>query len=232
MKKYTSYFDIISYIVKSIVFYYSFLILMVYNLPIFIMDNYICYYEYSLCSIITPLFNKLYKSPIYYILYIYILNYKLNNSLVTLLDEDSAPTHPYTTLLYATAYLSMVILNYICYLTIPLLSIIPNTISYGLNLSQIIYVFIDNKEYNYSNIIYFYNSNYVFFNSITFLYSIIEYTFLQYYNLELIGFFLLLTFSFPFLISYNYSKKIVDINLFLPFEIFIHKLCLLYVSFL
>lgn len=220
----SSYYDIITLLEKKSVFSYSLFILLLYNLPFCIFNKYICTIDNTLCSVLTTGFYTLYATPTYYILYIYILNYKLNNEFLYMFDIDNTPSHPYSTLLCFLVYISCGIVTQLCYTTIPFLSIIPNTLSYSLHLSQIAYSCIDNKDYKYNSVVSFFNSNIVYFNTIAGIYSIFEYTILRYYYLELLGFFLLIIFSFPFLIRRDYSIKKTNLNVFYHFEMIVSEI--------
>ena len=201
-KEYSGILDIFSKIILLRIFYMSFIIFFFYNLPLILAYQLLLNGEpLFLKSWLYTLFNIFYKSPVYLSLYFY-----TNKELQEILKNhkgDNSPTHTISTITINISYLLLYV-GY--YLITGTLSLIPMSIIYSLYISQLSYTFIDNLDYKFNNPITFYNSNYIFFCFLGFIYSYIEYFYLNYYNLEIVGLFLYILIAFPILITYRYKN--------------------------
>jgi len=209
ISNYSNTFDIFSKIVILKLFYTTFTIYLLYNLPLI--------FAYKLLNKAPPsffkktlynLFNLFYKSPISLLMYSY-GNISIANTLQHYITN--APTGLYQTTIINMAY---VILYLFWYLSIGVNSIIPLTLIYSLYISEISYKFIDNEKFKFTNQITFYNSNKCFFWILGLIYSIMEFFYLSHFNFEIVGLFFYIYVCFPLLNNYTYANNRTSLNLF------------------
>jgi len=209
ISNYSNTFDIFSKIIILKLFYSSFIIFILYNLPLI--------FAYKILNKGTPfflkktlynLFNTFYKSPVSLLMYYY-GNKSITNTLKHYITQ--APTSLYQTVIINITYL---ILYLFWYLSIGVNSIIPLALIYSIYISEISYKFIDNEKFEFTNQITFYNSNKGFFWTLGLIYGIIEFFYLSQFGLEIIGLFLYVCICFPLLNNYNYVNNHYSLNLF------------------
>ena len=217
--QYSNAIDVFSKIILLRVFYMSFTIFFLYNLPLILTYHFLLNAPPSFLKLLLyNFFNIFYKSPMYIILYFY-----TNTALHDILhnhNEGNSPSHVISVIIINIAYL-LIYAAY--YLITGISSIIPMSVLYSLYISQLSYNFIDNSTYKFKNPITFYNSNYKFFCSLGAIYSYIEYFYLAYYDCEILGLFMYILICFPVLITYNYKNNPDSFNLFfIPENILTH----------
>jgi len=194
--------DIFSKIVILQTFYVSFIIFLLYNFPIILTYKLLLTGKrFILKDILYYMFKIFYKGPMFIGLYLY-TSKSLNNILVNFRHNN--PRHLFsTTIIYITygiLYLSLFLIR-------SYISIIPTTILYSIYISQLSYNFIDNTHYQFKNPITFYNSNYIFFNTLGLIHTLIEKKYFIPYDFEILGLFFFILLIFPILITYKYRKS-------------------------
>ena len=207
----------------------SALILGIYTTPFYILDyvtnlsnnfyiNWFCYLIKYLCFVVPML-------PIIY----FIIGQKITKFISFNYQSYKNASHIYGNVIISSAYLLLSIFSQ----THIYASILLNTITYSIYISEIIYNFIDYDKYKFNNIIDFYNYNKFDFLLIGSLFSISSY----YVPIQLVPlYYFLFTIIFtPMLIvrDFNIFNPLINrFNLFYILEIPINFIILIINSFL
>ena len=220
------YYDFYDFIFIKIFFKNILLLLIGFNLPIFLLENIINLSNNTYINNISfYIYNLFFKIPAFMVFY-FIINKKIFTQLEIIYTSRKQPSHIYVNILINFIYF---IHNIVKLLITPniIIFFILNTICYSLYFGQIGYYFLHSK-YTYYNYIDYYNYNFLKFIGFSFFYNTLSLTIIP-NNFHLIGLFITSILLSPIITNIKYIKyngSINYYNLFYPFEF-----CLNYIIF-
>lgn len=197
------------------------ILLLAYNLPIYVFSNLVKLSpNYTINNLSYNIYNIFYKLPAFLFLYTYI-GHKITKQINIITDKNNInPSHVYIFFLINISYLIFTLIGHsykIGYYTLVLMDIL----TYSLYFSEFAYPFIDNSIYHYTNFVDFFNNNIFYFMILSAIYVLIDY-YIIWNNLYLIGLFSYTVFISPILLCIKYNKynpkSIPYYNIFYPIE--------------